>query len=112
MAKEAPFHREKTSQNLRGVSEGSREPLKEEEEAGAGVGGASVPQASRGLMEYFIKRIKGCSLSCEWVPTSASALCHQPPSSRIWNPEVLEPGEFREDILNISPNPFFAPCVR
>lgn len=33
MAKEAPFHREKTTQNLRGVSEGSREPLKEEEVA-------------------------------------------------------------------------------
>lgn len=42
MAKEAPFHREKTSQNLRGVSEGSREPLKEEEEAGAGVGVGGV----------------------------------------------------------------------
>ena len=33
MAKEAPFHREKTTQNLRGVSEGSQEPLKEEEVA-------------------------------------------------------------------------------
>ena len=43
MAKEAPFHREKTTQNLRGVSEGSREPLKEEEVAR----GISLPSTQR-----------------------------------------------------------------
>ena len=56
MAKEAPFHREKTSQNLRGVSEGSREPLKEEEVA-RGRQSLRHPEASWSILLKELKAV-------------------------------------------------------
>lgn len=96
MAKEAPFHREKTSQNLRGVSEGSREPLKEEEEAGAGVGGGrqslSHPEASWSIL---LKELKAVVFLVNGFPPRLLpyAISHPLLESGIlksWNQESLE----------------------